>query len=163
MYQKADSEIASFGTGIFVGVVLLAIILMATKLTPPKTPWTFSNDFCRRKSESLTLIAPSVGVAIVLPGEPPHWNPITIIADGWARIFTRIVHEFSAVRIGFGRTITPGNTQVRRKQFWSCWHLKNLTFSKKLIGYWPHWKWLSKLKKKQLHMERRIMLWTPME
>lgn len=34
MYDKADSELATFGSGIFVGVVLLAIILMATKLNP---------------------------------------------------------------------------------------------------------------------------------
>ena len=34
MYQKAESEIASFGAGIFVGMALLAIILMATKSSP---------------------------------------------------------------------------------------------------------------------------------
>ena len=34
MYQKAESEIATFGVGIFVGMALLAIILMATKSSP---------------------------------------------------------------------------------------------------------------------------------
>jgi hypothetical protein len=34
MYQKADSEIATLGVGVFVGMVLLAIILAATKLSP---------------------------------------------------------------------------------------------------------------------------------
>lgn len=34
MYTKDNSELATFGTGILVGMVLLAIILMATKLTP---------------------------------------------------------------------------------------------------------------------------------
>ena len=34
MYQKADSEIASFGVGIFVGMVLLAIVMMVTKSSP---------------------------------------------------------------------------------------------------------------------------------
>lgn len=34
MYQNPDSEIASFGAGIIAGVVLFAIILAATKVTP---------------------------------------------------------------------------------------------------------------------------------
>lgn len=34
MYTKDNSELATFGLGIFVGVVLLAIILMATNLNP---------------------------------------------------------------------------------------------------------------------------------
>lgn len=36
MYTKDNSELAAFGVGIFVGMVLLAIVLMATKLTPLK-------------------------------------------------------------------------------------------------------------------------------
>jgi hypothetical protein len=34
MYTKDNSELASLGAGIFVGMGLLAVILMATKLTP---------------------------------------------------------------------------------------------------------------------------------
>jgi Pyruvate/2-oxoacid:ferredoxin oxidoreductase gamma subunit len=34
MYTKDNSEIASFGAGILAGMVLLAIILAATKLSP---------------------------------------------------------------------------------------------------------------------------------
>lgn len=34
MYQKADSELATFGVGIVVGMGLLSIILMATKSNP---------------------------------------------------------------------------------------------------------------------------------
>ena len=34
MYTKDNSELAAFGAGIIAGVGLLAIILMATKLTP---------------------------------------------------------------------------------------------------------------------------------
>lgn len=34
MYTKDNSELAFFGTGIFVGMVLLAIILIATKSSP---------------------------------------------------------------------------------------------------------------------------------
>jgi len=34
MYNKVDSELATFGAGIGVGMGILAIILMATKLTP---------------------------------------------------------------------------------------------------------------------------------
>ena len=34
MYQKAESEIASFGAGIFVGMALLAIVMIVTKSHP---------------------------------------------------------------------------------------------------------------------------------
>jgi hypothetical protein len=34
MYTKDNSEIAAFGAGILAGMVLLAIILIATKLAP---------------------------------------------------------------------------------------------------------------------------------
>jgi len=34
MYNKVDSELATFGSGIFVGMVILAIIWMATKFSP---------------------------------------------------------------------------------------------------------------------------------
>ena len=34
MYTKDNSELATFGVGIVVGMGLLAVILMATKLTP---------------------------------------------------------------------------------------------------------------------------------
>ena len=37
MYTKDNSELATFGLGIFVGMVLLAIILMATKSSPVET------------------------------------------------------------------------------------------------------------------------------
>jgi hypothetical protein len=34
MYTKDNSDLATFGVGIFVGMILFAIILIATKLTP---------------------------------------------------------------------------------------------------------------------------------
>ena len=34
MYTKDNSDLATFGAGILVGMVLLAIILIATKLAP---------------------------------------------------------------------------------------------------------------------------------
>jgi len=34
MYNKVDSELTTFGAGIVVGMIILPIILAATKLTP---------------------------------------------------------------------------------------------------------------------------------
>ena len=47
MYQKADSEIASFGVGIFVGMVLLAIVMMVTKSSPMEMTIKVQNEQSR--------------------------------------------------------------------------------------------------------------------
>ena len=37
MYDRDNSELTAFGAGIFVGMIILAIILIATKLSPLET------------------------------------------------------------------------------------------------------------------------------